>query len=238
MFAGGPRRSIKLNKGLASELDDILAGESEDNSNLKDKTVDEILTSTVRMASTEELDQIQLSALIAPDNLKKYLENHNEMVASLQKFEKENKHLSQVVETMKGELDAQLNKSMDIQKMAEAKIKVELMNQQKEFEVEKQSLRIIEEQKDRQIKNLEDEIQHEREISEQLKNTISVDETKRKEKTQSLEQNLDKLHQMFSSVNNQRQMIQVKLQTTEKKLLTKDDRIKKLEQQLEAAREK
>ena len=58
MFAGGPRRSIKLNKGLASELDDILAGESEDNSNLKDKTVDEILTSTVRMASTEELESL------------------------------------------------------------------------------------------------------------------------------------------------------------------------------------
>ena len=31
--------------------------------------------------------------------------------------------------TMKGELDMQLNKSQDIQKMAEAKIKVELMNQ-------------------------------------------------------------------------------------------------------------
>ena len=33
--------------------------------------------------------------------------------------------------------------------MAEAKIKVELMNQQKEFDVEKKTLKMIEEQKDR-----------------------------------------------------------------------------------------
>lgn len=128
MFAGGPRRSIKLKKGIASELEDILGADGYDDESTNDRTIEEILTSKDRIASNDELDQIQLSALIDPESLKKYISNHDEMVTSLQRFEKENKHLNMQVETMKGELDASLNKSLDVQKIAEAKIKVELMN--------------------------------------------------------------------------------------------------------------
>ena len=61
MFAGGPRRSIKLKKGIASELEDILGGDDADAMSMTDKNVDEILSSKVRLASNDELDQIQLS---------------------------------------------------------------------------------------------------------------------------------------------------------------------------------
>ena len=45
MFTGGPRRSIKLNKKVANELDDILGDDMETNLSLNDKTIEDILSS-------------------------------------------------------------------------------------------------------------------------------------------------------------------------------------------------
>ena len=58
---------------------------------------------------------------------------------------------------------------------------------------------------------------------------MSADDAKRKEKTQNLEQNLDKLHQMFQKVNNDREMLKLSVGTFKKKLASKDERVKKLE---------
>lgn len=126
MFAGGPRQSIKLNKTLANELDDILGTDEVDDATLNDKTIEGILNSKTRQATDAELEQITISSIISPDDLKKYISNHNELVASLQTFQKENEHLNKLVESMKGSLDQQLGKSPDLQKMAEARINQEL----------------------------------------------------------------------------------------------------------------
>ena len=90
MFAGGPRQSIKLNKTLANELEDILGADAVDDATLNDKTIEDILTSKTRTATDGELDQITISAIVGAEDLKKYLSNHNELVTSLQNFEMEN----------------------------------------------------------------------------------------------------------------------------------------------------
>lgn len=56
MFTGGPRRSIKLNKTLANELEDILGTDDDKNSSLNDKTIDLILSSKTKQVSDDELD--------------------------------------------------------------------------------------------------------------------------------------------------------------------------------------
>lgn len=97
---------------------------------------------------------------------------------------------------------------------------------------------MLSEQKDRQIAELEQEVAAQKEVADQLRNTASADDTKRKEKTHNLEQNLDKLHQMFQKVNSDREMLKLSHGTVQKKLASKDERIQKLEAQLDGAREK
>lgn len=236
MFVGGPRQSIKLNKSLAGELQDILGADSVQDATLCDKTIEDIMSSRTRKATEGELDQITISSIIAADDLKRYLCNHNELVQSVETFETENKHLSQLVESLKGALDQQLGKSPDLQKMAEAKISLGLQDQKKEFDLERRTFQMLAEQKDRQLKELEQEAADQKEICAQLRNAVSADDAKRKEKTQTLEQHLDKLHQMFQHVNNDREMMKLNMATAQKKLASKDERVKKLDLQLEASR--
>lgn len=238
MFVGGPRQSIKLNKSLASEMQDILGADLVDDATLCDKTIEDIMSSKTRKATEGELEQITISSIIAADDLKRYLCNHNELVKSVDTFETENKHLKQMVESLKAAMDQQLGKSPDLQKMAEAKISLGLQDQKKEFDLERRTFQMLAEQKDRQLKELEQEAAEQKEMCAQLRNAVSADDAKRKEKTQTLEQHLDKLHQMFQQVNNDREMLKLNATTAQKKLASKDERVKKLESQLEAARQK
>ena len=56
MFVGGPRRSIKLNKKVANELEDILGDDNDYNQSLNDKLIEDIFSSKQRSVTEDELD--------------------------------------------------------------------------------------------------------------------------------------------------------------------------------------
>jgi len=71
-----------------------------------------------------------------------------------------------------------------------------------------------------------------------VKDSISGDDITRKEKTQNLEQNVLQLQQLFQKAQKDAEIVNLAHETTKKKVVQRDERIKNLETKLLAAKKK
>jgi len=71
-----------------------------------------------------------------------------------------------------------------------------------------------------------------------VKDSISGDDITRKEKTQNLEQNVLQLQQLFQKAQKDAEIVNLSHETTKKKVVQRDERIKNLETKLLAAKKK
>lgn len=85
---------------------------------------------------------------------------------------------------------------------------------------------------------LELQLEEVKDAYKQLEHSISRDDLKFKQKAQSLEKNLDQLHQMYQNVTSEKSILKVDIQVAERKLARKEDKIQQLEKSLLAARQK
>jgi len=236
----GPRKTIKLTKENVEEVEAAEnPAEAEEYTGKEYQAfIYQILSDKTRQATEEELDLVAISQIIEPSKLRKYLTMHNELVQDVKKMKEENLEFHTENKSLQDQLTMEMMKNPATETITSARLEYEVRQTEKKKELEMKAIKKDHKAQGKKIEELSRELFEQRELLRMVKDSISGDDITRKEKTQNLEQNVLQLQQLFQKAQKDAEIVNLAHETTKKKVVQRDERIKNLETKLLAAKKK